>query len=102
MSCDNDRLFPLGCLVVIKRGRHAGRACVVVGRLDEPARVLIADGQAISVKHPKRKNPRHLQRTSFVFEEVGGKLARGERLDDGWLVDLLRCHGDKDNVTTCT
>lgn len=102
MSCDNDRLFPLGSLVIVKRGKYAGSACVVVGTDSRDLRILIANGASISARHPKRKNVRHLQRTNFVFDEAGGRLARGEILDDGWLAALLRAHEENDNVTACT
>ena len=95
-------LFPVGSLVIVKRGKYAGSACVVVGRDPKDARILIANGKDISAKHPKRKNIRHLQRTNCAFEEIRGRLARGEILDDGWLTDFLRAHGDHDNIAACT
>ena len=102
MSCGNDGLFPLGSLVIVKRGKYAGSACVVVGIDPKDSRILIANGKSISTKHPKRKNIRHLQRTNFVFDEIKGRLARGEILDDGWLVNFLRARGENDNTTACT
>jgi len=102
MSCDNDRLFPVGSLAIVKRGKYAGSACVVVGIDPRDSRILIANGRTISARHPKRKNIRHLQRTNHVFDEARERLARGEILDDGWLADLLRTRGDYDKITTCT
>lgn len=102
MSCDRDRLFPVGSLAIVKRGKYAGSACVVVGTDPRDSRILVANGGTISAKHPKRKNIRHLQRTHYVFDEVRGRLARGEILDDGWLAELLRARGDSDKITACT
>lgn len=102
ISCDDNSLFPLGSLVIVKRGKYAGSACVVVGTDSRDARILIANGKTISTKRPKRKNIRHLQRTNCTFDEIKGRLARGEILDDGWLTAFLRAHGDNDDITACT
>lgn len=99
MSCGYDSLFSLGSLVFVKRGKHAGSACVVVGMDSRDLRILIANGTSISAKRPKRKNIRHLQRTNIMFDKVRGRLARGEILDDGWLAEQLSSRGDNDSVT---
>jgi ribosomal protein L14E/L6E/L27E len=93
MGMSRDELiFPLGSLVVVKRGRHAGSVFVVIGiggELDENDRVLIADGRKISVRKPKRKNLRHVGMTGKVSVEVSQRLAGGKRLDDGWLAQII-------------
>jgi hypothetical protein len=89
MSCDDDGLFPLGRLVAVKRGKHAGSVCVVVGIDEKDGKILIADGRKISVKRPKRKSSRHVEATDSVSTEVASRLAGGKVLDDGWLHSIL-------------
>jgi ribosomal protein L14E/L6E/L27E len=101
MSCEDDGLLPLGHIVVIKRGRHAGSVCAVVGIDKRDGRILIADGDRISAKKPKRKSPRHVDATDAVLTEVAARLARGKSIDDGWLRDILPRLGDN-NFTACS
>lgn len=97
MSCD-DGIFPLGSLVVVTRGKHAGSLFAVIG-MEENAgkngKILIADGAKISAAKPKRKNARHVQRTEFVLDEAVQGLARGKKPDDGWLQERLRSYREK-------
>jgi ribosomal protein L14E/L6E/L27E len=89
MSCGDDRLFPLGSLVAVKRGKHAGSVCVVVGIEKKDGKILIADGIKISAKRPKRKSSRHVEATDLISTEVASRLAEGKALDDGWLCKIL-------------
>ena len=104
MSCDSDSIFPLGSLVVIECGKNAGLMCAVIGtdaERREHDKILIADGRKISVRHPKAKNPKHLRHTGTVSAEIASQLARGKRLDDGWLnAVLMRSNNDK--ITACS
>jgi ribosomal protein L14E/L6E/L27E len=92
MSCDNDESFPLGSLVVVRRGRHAGSVFVVVGIEKEQGkdgRILIADGRKISAARPKRKNSRHVEPAGIVSGQVVQRLAGGKFIDDGWLAQVI-------------
>jgi ribosomal protein L14E/L6E/L27E len=90
ISCENDGLFPLGALVVIKRGKHAGSVCVVVGNDRNSGKILIANGVEISAKKPKRKSIRHISCGNTFSPDVADRLARGKIIDDGWLKEVLR------------
>jgi ribosomal protein L14E/L6E/L27E len=85
------RDFPLGSLVIVKRGRHAGSVFAVVGICSEQNRdrILIADGIRISADKPKRKNPRHVTAAGAVSSDVAERLAGGRKIDDGWLAEVI-------------
>jgi ribosomal protein L14E/L6E/L27E len=89
MSCDNCETFPLGSLVVVKRGKHAGSVFVIVGIEGKNGRILIADGRKISATRPKRKNLRHVEATGGISSLVAQRLAGGKFLDDGWLAEVV-------------
>ena len=89
MNCETDRLFPLGSLVTVKRGKYAGSVCVIVGIDKKDGRILIADGNNISSHRPKRKSLRHIEKVSDISTEVAERLAKGKTLDDGWLCGIL-------------
>ncbi len=61
---------------------------MVLGR-DLDGRVLVADGDCRSVLRPKRKNPKHLQPSSVVIEEVARLVSGGGSLNDGRIVSLI-------------
>jgi hypothetical protein len=86
------RPFPLGSVVLVKRGHHAGSVFVVIGvdnRGGSDDMPLIADGRHISARKPKRKNPRHISAVGVVSGDVAARLARGKRIDDGWLCEVI-------------
>ena len=89
MSCEHDRLFPLGSFAVVKRGKHTGSVYVIVGIDEKDDKILIADGKSVSAKKPKRKSSRHISRVNCVSHEVAERLARGKSLDDGWLCQIV-------------
>jgi ribosomal protein L14E/L6E/L27E len=101
MSCEDDGLFPLGALVTIKRGKHRGSVCVVVGIDAKDGKILIANGIDISARRPKRKNPRHVEPANEISAEVAKRLAREKNIDDGWLNSVLSRREDKE-FTTCS
>jgi len=87
-----ENAFPLGSLVLVKRGHHAGSVFAVVGiechsGIYEAA--LIADGKHISARKPKRKNTRHIVKSGVVACEVAARLAGGKCIDDGWLFEII-------------
>ena len=90
MSPD-ERDFPLGSLVIVKRGHHVGSVFVVLGIRSEQNRdrILIADGIRISADKPKRKNPRHVVAAGIVSSDVAERLAGRRKIDDGWLAEVI-------------
>ena len=90
MSLD-ERDFPLGSLVIVKRGHHVGSVFAVLRILNEQNRdrILIADGILISADNPKRKNPRHVMSAGIVSSDVAERLAGGRKIDDGWLAEVI-------------
>ncbi|MDI3316673.1 MAG: KOW domain-containing RNA-binding protein [Bacillota bacterium] len=65
-----DLRYRPGQLVVSRAGRDRGRAYLVVAV--DPRWVYVADGSVRDVRHPKKKNPRHLAPTERVAEELAG------------------------------
>lgn len=68
--------FLKGSVVVSKAGRDQGYFMAVVG--EENGRVLVADGKERPLSRPKRKNPKHLQKTdkSIELEQLTDKKLR--------------------------
>ena len=90
-----ENAFPLGSLVLVERGHHAGSVFVVVGTECHAGAydgVLIADGKHISARKPKRKNTRHVVKSGVVACEVATRLAGGKSIDDGWLFEIISSH----------
>ena len=86
-----------GRVVRVRKGQDAGTWCVVLRTDPESGRVLLVDGSLHPVDRPKRKNPKHLQVTRTVLEDVAARLASGKSLDNGWLarrIAALRDRGD--------
>ena len=90
-----ENAFPLGSLVIVKRGHHVGSVFSVVGILCDSGTcegVLIADGKRISARKPKRKNPCHIVGSGVVIDEMTARLAEGKCIDDGWLFEAVSRH----------
>lgn len=66
-----------------RAGRDSGKLQLVVA-VDE-AYAYVADGKEHKLEKPKRKNPKHLQRTEIVFQEI-------EQMTNKRLRTLLREH----------
>lgn len=60
--------FETGYVVISKAGRDKGYYMAVVGIDKEKDLVIVADGKERPLDRPKRKNPKHLQRTDFRIE----------------------------------
>lgn len=99
MSCDVDGLFPLGSFVTVTRGRGEGKIFVVIG-FSGDGRCLIANGDDISARKPKRKSPKHLNGMRHISRAIRSRLAMGKAIDDGWLHEILADPNDK--ITTCS
>ena len=87
-----ENAFPLGSLVLVKRGHHAGSLFAVVGIQQHSGmseRILIADGKYISARRPKRKNARHIVKLGVVDSKLAARLTGGKCIDDGWLFEIV-------------
>lgn len=68
--------FELGNVVISKAGRDKGYFMAVVG--EEKGFPLVADGKERPLERPKKKNPKHLQRTNrrIDLEQLTDKKLR--------------------------
>lgn len=74
--------FTKGMAVISRAGRDAGRLQLVTDC--DGAYVYVADGKEHKLAKPKKKNPKHLQRTNLTFD--------AEQMTDKKLRTLLREH----------
>lgn len=58
--------FEKGTVVISKAGRDKGYFMAVIG--EEKDYPLVADGKERPLERPKRKNPKHLQKTNFKVD----------------------------------
>lgn len=72
MEDDYSRIRP-GQIVYVLRGRMSGSYAIVV-KLEKSGFVWIADGKARKIENPKRKNPKHIQMTRVVVNEIADAL----------------------------
>ncbi len=79
--------FCTGDVVIVRRGKYAGKPFAVLGVRDE--RILIANGAEYAASKPKKKNVIHLQRTHYNLEDVAGRVTSGKPLDNGWLMQEI-------------
>ena len=84
----DERSLKTGDVVFVRRGKNNGKQFVVVG-IESETRVFIADGRTYSVKKPKKKNVKHLQKRLINLEDVAGRVAGGKPLDNGWLAQKV-------------
>ena len=79
--------FRTGDVVIVRRGKYAGKPFAVMGACD--GRILIANGAEYTAARPKKKNVIHLQQTHYNLEDVAGRVAGGKPLDNGWLMQKI-------------
>lgn len=79
--------FRTGDVVIVRRGKYAGKTFAVMGACD--GRILIANGAEYTAARPKKKNVIHLQQTHYNLEDVAGRVAGGKPLDNGWLMQKI-------------
>ncbi|HPX03723.1 MAG TPA: hypothetical protein PK070_03655 [Synergistaceae bacterium] len=84
----DERSLKTGDVVFVRRGKNNGKQFVVVG-IESETRVFIADGRTYSVKKPKKKNVKHLQKRLINLKDVAGRVAGGKPLDNGWLAQKV-------------
>lgn len=58
--------FEKGTVVISRAGRDKGYFMLVIG--EEGNYPVVADGKERPLKRPKRKNPKHLQKTDFKID----------------------------------
>ncbi|MCM1298539.1 MAG: KOW domain-containing RNA-binding protein [Firmicutes bacterium] len=68
--------FEKGTVVISKAGRDKGRFMAVIG--EDKGYPLVADGKERPLERPKRKNPKHLQKTNrkIDLEQLTDKKLR--------------------------
>ncbi|MBQ9564486.1 MAG: KOW domain-containing RNA-binding protein [Synergistaceae bacterium] len=81
-------VYPLGQVVLSRRGKDRGTFYVVVG-FEGEGRLALADAGKFNVSRPKRKNPRHVQATSRRAAELAGQIEMGKDIDRGRLCQVL-------------
>ena len=84
--------YRLGQVVLSRRGKDRGALYVVVG-FPERDRLALADAERFNVSRPKRKNPKHVQPTSFFLTEVAEWAQAGKDIDRGRFCQILRAFG---------
>lgn len=77
-----------GDIVIVRRGRYAGKLFAVV-KTEGESRVYISDGRNYTVDKPKKKNVKHLQRTLMSLKDTPGATALGKTLDNGRLAEAI-------------
>ena len=90
--------FRTGDVVIVRRGKYAGKPFAVMGACD--GRILIANGAEYTAARPKKKNVIHLQQTHYNLEDVAGRVAGGKPLDNGWLMQKIS-HVLENSGTSC-
>jgi large subunit ribosomal protein L14e len=75
MTCE----ISLGQVVRSKAGRDKD-SCFLVWEILNDSFVYLVDGDLRKVENPKRKNIKHLQKTSRVLEPIAAKLKAGEKV----------------------
>lgn len=58
--------FEAGNVVISKAGRDKGYLLAVIG--EEKGNILVVDGKERPLERPKKKNPKHLQKTNFKID----------------------------------
>ena len=84
----------LGTVVISKRGRDAGRPCVIIGWLPGDY-ALIADGRRRTAAKPKKKNMKHLIFTQYRIKSLGEMLLAGAQVTDRMIRQELAVIGER-------
>jgi hypothetical protein len=84
--------YRVGQVVVSKRGKDAGHVYVIVGFLGGD-RLALADAKKFGVGCPKSKNPKHVQPTRHVLEEIAAAVRTGKEIDRGAFCRFLSALG---------
>ena len=90
------KMFPIeiGSIVRSMAGRDQGRLFVVIQELDSDF-VMVANGKLRGMDRLKKKRRKHLKPTGTVIEELRGRLAQGETVEDHELRSWLKKEDEK-------
>ena len=75
--------FSVGQIVISRRGKDAGLEYVVAG-FESDGRLKLIRPERFNVSNPKKKNPKHLQGTSRIAEDLAEKIKAGNNIDAGY------------------
>lgn len=80
-------LYPIGQLVLSIRGKDRGTFYVVVGF--DGNQLALVDAKRFNVSRPKRKNAKHVQRTSCCATGLVTLIEMGKNIDHGCFCQFL-------------
>ena len=75
--------FEIGQVVISRQGKDAGLEYVVSG-FESDGRIRLIRPGRFNVSNPKKKNSKHLQRTSRIAEGLADKIKAGNNIDAGY------------------
>ena len=73
----------IGQIVISRQGKDAGLEYIVSG-FETDGRIRLIRPERFNVSNPKRKNPKHLQKTSRIAEKLAEKIKAGNNIDAGY------------------
>ncbi|NLM96756.1 MAG: RNA-binding protein [Halanaerobiaceae bacterium] len=79
----------LGEIVISRAGRDSGKHYIVVN-IESENYVMVADGEAKRIEHPKRKNVKHLIFTGDINDELAIWLENKKRIRNEDLKKILK------------
>ena len=84
--------YYIGRVAISRAGRDAGRAFLIVERVDENY-VGIVDGTLRKLERPKKKKLKHLELSDVVADNIKVKLLEGSRVFDAQIRKYLLTAG---------
>ena len=85
--------FEIGQVVISRQGKDAGLEYVVSG-VEQDGRIRLIRPERFNVSNPKKKNPKHLQKTSKQAENLAEKIKAGNNIDAGYFHRSLVTDGE--------
>ncbi|MFP4661210.1 MAG: RNA-binding protein [Halanaerobiales bacterium] len=82
--------YSLGEIVESRTGRDKGKYYIIVDIEEDNNYVYLSDGELRRIKHPKRKNIKHLRFTGEVIEELAIWLKSKRRIRDEDLKKFIK------------
>ena len=75
--------FSVGQIVISRQGKDTGLEYVVAG-FEPDGRIRRIRPERFNVSNPKKKNSKHLQKTSRHAEKLAEKIKAGNNIDAGY------------------
>ena len=75
--------YSIGQVVISRQGKDVGVQYVVSG-FEADGRLRLIRPERFNVSNPKRKNPKHLQKTSRRAENLSEYIKAGKNIDAGY------------------